>query len=128
MADYATGRKAIAECDRCGMRFRLKKLKTEIIKTKKYNLKVCPECWDPDHPQLLLGMQPIVEAIALREPRVDTTYITAGVNAQGNPTGGSRNIQWGWSPVGGSSSFDAALTQNYLVSIAIVGTVTITLS
>jgi len=128
MADYATGRKAIAECDRCGMRFRLKKLKTEIIKTKKYNLKVCPECWDPDHPQLLLGMQPIVEAIALREPRVDTTYITAGVNVNGNPTGGSRNIQWGWSPVGGSSSFDAVLTQNYLVSIAIVGTVTVTVT
>jgi len=128
MADYATGRKAIAECDRCGMRFRLKKLKTEIIKTKKYNLKVCPECWDPDHPQLLLGMQPIVEAIALREPRVDTTYITAGVNVNGNPTGGSRNIQWGWSPGGGSSSFDAVLTQNYLVSIAIVGTVTVTVT
>jgi len=128
MANFATGRKAIAECDRCGMQFKLKKLKTEIVKTKKYNLKVCPECWDPDHPQLLLGMQPIVEAIALREPRIDTTYITAGVNADGNPTGGSRNIQWGWYPVGGSSNFDAVLTQNYLVSTTNVGTVTITVS
>jgi hypothetical protein len=128
MANFATGRKAIAECDRCGMQFLLKKLKTEIIKTKKYNLKVCPECWDPDHPQLLLGMQPIVEAIALREPRIDTTYITAGLNADGNPTGGSRNIQWGWYPVGGSSNFDAVLTQNYLVSTTNVGTVTVTVS
>jgi hypothetical protein len=110
------------------MQFPLKKLKTEIVKTKKYNLKVCPECWDPDHPQLLLGMQPIVEAIALREPRIDTTYITAGVNADGNPTGGSRNIQWGWYPVGGSSNFDAVLTQNYLVSTTNVGTVTVTVS
>ena len=128
MANFATGRKAIAECDRCGMQFQLKKLKTEIIKTKKYNLKVCPECWDPDHPQLTLGMQPIIEAIALREPRIDTTYVTAGVNIDGNPTGGSRNIQWGWNPVGGSSVFDAVLTQNYLVSTAIVGTVTVTVS
>lgn len=128
MANFATGRKAIAECDRCGMQFALKKLKTEIVKTKKYNLKVCPECWDPDHPQLLLGMQPIVEAIALREPRIDTTYITAGLNADGNPTGGSRNIQWGWYPVGGSSNFDAVLTQNYLVSTTNVGTVTVTVS
>ena len=128
MANFATGRKAIAECDRCGMQFPLKKLKTEIIKTKKYNLKVCPECWDPDHPQLLLGMQPIIEAIALREPRIDTTYITAGLIADGNPTGGSRNIQWGWYPVGGSSNFDAVLTQNYLVSTTNVGTVTVTVS
>ena len=45
---FASGKKAIAECDRCGQQYRLSKLKTEIIKTKKYELLVCPECWDPD--------------------------------------------------------------------------------
>jgi protein-arginine kinase activator protein McsA len=49
---FASGKNAIAMCDRCGQRFKLTQLKTEIIKTKKYQLLVCHECWDPDHPQL----------------------------------------------------------------------------
>ena len=125
---YASGKNAIAECDRCGQRFKLKILKTEIIKTKNYNLLVCPECWDPDHPQLQLGMYPVDDPQALRNPRTDTTYYTAGVNTAGNPTGGSRDIQWGWNPVGGSVSFDAALTPNYLVATTFVGTVTVSVT
>jgi len=47
------------------------------------------------------------------------------LNTAGNLTGGSRNIQWGWRPVGGASSFDAYLTPNYLVATTFVGTVTV---
>jgi hypothetical protein len=63
--------------------------------------------------------------------------ITAGTNivntsnapdAVGYPTGGSRDIQWGWAPVGGASNFDAALTPNYLVATTFVGTVTVTVT
>lgn len=122
---FANGIRAIAECDRCGQRYKLKQLKTEIIKQRKYELRVCPECWDPDHPQLMLGTFPVDDPQGLRNPRRDTTYVTAGVNNLGYPTGGSRDIQWGWAPVGGASSFDTVLTPNYLVSRAIVGTVTI---
>jgi len=122
---FASGKIAIAECDRCGQQFKLKKLKTEIIKQRKYELLVCPACWDPDHPQLMLGTFPVEDPQALRNPRRDTTYVTAGTNVAGNPTGGSRDIQWGWAPVGGASQFDTVLTPNYLVSRAIVGTVTI---
>lgn len=123
---FASGKKAIAICDRCGQRFKLKQLKEEIVKTKRYNLLVCSECWDPDHPQLQLGMYPVDDPQALRNPRNDTTYYTSGVNALGDTSGGSRVIQWGWNPVGGSSSFDANLTPNYLVATAEVGTVSIT--
>lgn len=122
---FASGRIAIAECDRCGQQFKLKQLRTEVIKTKKYELLVCPECWDPDQPQLLLGMFPVDDPQALRNPRRDTTYVTSGVNAAGNLSGGSRDIQWGWNPVGGSRQFDDALTPNYLVAITFVGTVSI---
>ena len=122
---FASGKIAIAECDRCGQQFKLKKLKTEIIKTKRYELLVCPSCWDPDHPQLLLGMYPVDDPQALRNPRRDTTYVTSGVNAAGNLSGGSRDIQWGWAPVGGSSNFDDGLTPNYLVATTFVGTVTV---
>jgi hypothetical protein len=122
---FASGKFSIAECDRCGQQYKLKRLKTEIIKTKQYDLKVCPECWDPDHPQLLLGMYPVDDPQGIRGPRRDTTYVTSGVNYLGNPSGGSRDIQWGWYPVGGSSGFDVALTPNNLVATTFVGTVTI---
>ncbi len=123
---FASGKIAIAMCDRCGFRFRLRDLQKLIIKTKQINLLVCQECWDPDHPQLQLGMYPVDDPQALRNPRRDTTYVTAGVNVSGNPTGGSRDIQWGWNPVGGASSSDAGLTPNYLAAITSVGTVTVT--
>ncbi len=86
---------------------------------------MCPQCWDPDQPQLQLGMYPVDDPQAVRNPRNDSTYYTAGANTAGNPTSGSRDIQWGWNPVGGSSNFDVALTPNYLVATAFVGTVTV---
>jgi hypothetical protein len=122
---FASGNRAIAMCDRCGEQFKLKQLRTEIIKQRKYELLVCPECWDPDNPQLMLGTFPVDDPQALRNPRRDTTYITSGVNVNGNLSGGSREIQWGWAPVGGSSQFDAALTPNNLVAVGFVGTVAI---
>lgn len=122
---FASGPRAIAMCDICGFQFKLKELKTQIVKTKPVNDRVCKECWSPDHPQLQLGMYPVDDPQALRSPRRDTTYVTAGTNANGNPSGGSRDIQWGWNPVGGASSFDAPLTPNYLVAATFVGTVTV---
>jgi hypothetical protein len=135
---FASGKFAISQCDRCGFRFQLKVLKTEIIKTKKYDLKVCPACWDPDQPQLQLGMYPVEDPQALRNPRPDNTYYQAGytglqlnqnagstVQGNGDPTGGSRVFQWGWAPVGGASSFATVLTPNYLIALGQTGTVTV---
>jgi hypothetical protein len=122
---FASGKIAIAECDRCGQQYKLKKLKTEIIKQRQYQLLVCPECWDPDQPQLMLGTFPVDDPQALRNPRRDTTYVTSGVNANGNLSGGSRDIQWGWNPVGGSRLNDNLLTPNYLALVVQIGTVTI---
>jgi hypothetical protein len=125
---FASGKNAISECDRCGQRFKLKVLKTEIIKLKNYNLLVCPECWDPDHPQLQLGMFPVDDPQALRNPRPDRSYKVSGLLADGYSGGGSRIFQWGWAPVGGSSSFDAALTPNNLALEVELGTVTISVT
>jgi hypothetical protein len=133
---FASGKHAIAECDRCGFRYKLKDLKKLIIKTKQVSIKVCTTCWEPDQPQLQLGMYPVDDPQALREPRPDVSYRQAGytglqltVNTDfGDPSGGSRVFQWGWAPVGGASGFDAVLTPNYLVMAAQVGTVTISTS
>jgi hypothetical protein len=122
---FASGKNAISECDRCGQRFKLTKLRMEVVKTKTYNLLVCDECWDPDHPQLQLGMYPVDDPQGLRNPRPDRSYITSGLTSDGTLGEGSRIFQWGWNPVGGSSGFDAALTPNSLAMSVQIGTVTI---
>jgi hypothetical protein len=125
---FASAKNSIAMCDRCGFQYKLTALKKEIQKTKIYNLLVCPQCWDPDQPQLQLGMYPVDDPQAVRNPRNDSTYVTAGINTNGNPTVGSRDIQWGWNPVGGSRSFDSVLTPNYLALGVQIGTVTVTVT
>ena len=135
---FASGKVAIAECDRCAGRYMLKELKKQVLKTKLYNIKVCPSCWDPDQPQLQLGMYPVNDPQAVREPRPDVSYIVSGtsglqIDLTGNTTpdgygyseGGSRVIQWGWNPVGGASQNDAGLTPNNLALTVDIGTVTV---
>jgi hypothetical protein len=122
---FASAKNSIAICDRCGFQFKLTALRKEVVKTKINNTLVCSSCWDPDQPQLQLGMYPVDDPQAVRNPRRDTTYVTAGPNAAGFNTGGSRDIQWGWNPVGGSRFFDNALTPNNLALSVEVGTVTV---
>ena len=71
---YASGKNSIAECDRCAQRYMLKVLRIQTLKTKPYKIKVCPECWDPDQPQLQLGLYPVNDPQAVREPRPDVSY------------------------------------------------------
>ena len=138
-SNFASAKHSIAECDRCGFRFKLKQLRSLTIKTKNVNILVCPSCWEPDQPQLSLGMYPVNDPQGVRNPRPDVSYLVSGqsglqivdnntnaVDAFGYPEGGSRVFQWGWNPVGGSRSFDIALTPNDLVSQGQVGSVTIT--
>ena len=135
---YSSGKHSIAECDRCGFRYKLKELRKLTIKTKNVNIKVCNTCWEPDQPQLSLGLYPVNDPQAVREPRPDVSYYQSGytglqltdtpgtsVDSDGYPEGGSRVFQWGWQPVGGASYNDAGLTPNYLTSKGTVGTVTI---
>jgi hypothetical protein len=135
---FSSGKNSISQCDRCNFRFRLHELKTEIIKTKPYQIKVCNACWDPDHPQLQLGMYPVDDPQGVRDPRPDITYLLGGntglqitdtpgpgLDATGTPSGGSRIFQWGWRPVGGSSFFTAAETPNNLVLTVELGTVSV---
>ena len=135
---YASAKNSISQCDRCGFRFKLKQLKRLVIKTKNVNILVCPECWEPDQPQLSLGLYPVNDPQAVRNPRPDLGYYQSGLNGlqtiiqtgplqseTGVPLMGSRVIQWGWAPVGGARLFDAALTPNYLVATGILSSVTV---
>jgi hypothetical protein len=138
---YASGKRAISECDRCGFRYPLKKLREIVIKTKNVNILVCPTCWEPDQPQLQLGMYPVNDPQALRNPRRDNSYLQAGLTGLqvltvsppnptasisfGDPSGGSRVIQWGYNPVGLNNPLQLSGLTNSLVGQGEIGTVTI---
>jgi hypothetical protein len=137
---FASGKWAISQCDRCGFRYQLKELKKLVIKTKNINLLVCPTCWEPDQPQLQLGMYPVYDPQALQNPRPDTTYYTGGLYGatdryretgqlgSGDPSGGSRIIQWGWNPVGLDNPLQLSGLINNLVANGETGTVTVTIT
>ena len=116
---FTSGKYAISECDRCGQRYKLTVLKELIVRTRKTNIMVCPECWEPDHPQNMQGMYPVEDPQGLRNPRPDKSRAFTG----GDYT--SRDIQWGWNPVGGARGFDAGTTPNVLALTGEVGTVTV---
>ena len=133
---YSSGKHSIAECDRCGQRYKLSQLRKLTIKLKQVSIKVCSECWEMDQPQLHLGLFPINDPQAVREPRRDNSYYMSGNNGldinvnggstesgYGTPAGGSRLVQWGWYPVGQKDDYGE--TPNYLVGVGQVGTVTI---
>lgn len=138
---FASGKYAISQCDRCGFRYKLKQLRRLVIKTKNVNILVCPTCWEPDQPQLQLGMYPVDDPQAIRNPRPDTTYYQAGLTgvqeetqgevpdsnvlAFGTPSGGSRVIQWGWNPVGLNDPLGLSGLPNTLLATGGVGTVTV---
>tara|TARA_Y100000114_G_C11645702_1_gene271605 strand:+ start:270 stop:596 length:327 start_codon:yes stop_codon:yes gene_type:complete len=70
---FASSKNALAECDICGFRFYLRELRNLIIRGSDTNIKACPECWNPDHPQNELGRYPVYDPQAIRNPRPDFT-------------------------------------------------------
>jgi hypothetical protein len=73
-------------------------------------------------------MYPVDDPQAIRNPRPDVSYQVSGLDVEGDPSNGSRQIQWGWAPVGGSRFDDTGLTPNDLILSVEVGTVTITIN
>ena len=112
---FTSGKIAIADCDRCGHQFQLKKLRELVIRTKNTNIMVCPQCWDPDHPQNMQGMYPVYDPQALRDPRPDLLMY---------PNSPSRGIQWGWAPVGFNNVLKLPVPDN-LEAQGSVGVVTV---
>jgi len=110
---FASGQKALGLCDVCGFQYKLRELKNLIEKGRNTNIKACPECWNPDHPQLHLGEYPVDDPQALRDPRPDSAELVE-----------SRDIQFGWDPVGLNDQY--GLTPNNLVGTTQVGSVTVT--
>ena len=104
---YAAGKHTIAECDRCGFRYKLKELKPLVIRG-----------FEKDHPQNRLGLYPVEDPQAIRNPRPDLSRFAES---------DARNYQFGFNPVGLSDAFNLD-NVNDLVGTGGVGTVTVTTS
>lgn len=115
---FTVGRRAISNCDICGHQFQLKKLKVLVVRTKVTNVMACPQCWNPDHPQNMQGMYPVEDPQALRNPRPDLLMFYGSE---------SRDIQWGWNPVGFNNSLRLPIPDNLEIQ-GQVGSVTVVIS
>ena len=60
---FASGKFALAICDRCGQQYKYLELQQEWN-----GLFTCPECFEPKHPQLDPPYHP-ADAVALHDPR-----------------------------------------------------------
>ena len=88
MSAYASGKNAIAFCDRCAFEYPYNKLRFEIYDQKRTGFRVCPECLDVDQPQLQLGKNPINDPQALYNSRPDTGESASTRYSAFNPIGG----------------------------------------
>jgi hypothetical protein len=84
---FAAGKYAFGFCDRCSFRYPLHELVAEVTNQKRTGLKVCPECLDPDHPQLQLGRYGFSDPQALRNPRPDQSEAASRALTGWNPVG-----------------------------------------
>jgi hypothetical protein len=112
MTTWANGARALAICDVCGFQYRLGQLRPLTINSRLTNIKACPSCWNPDHPQYQVGRQPVEDPQAIQDPRPDNSIAQV------------RAILWGWAPVGGGQGF-GDITPNPLFAEAVVGNVTV---
>lgn len=76
---FAAGKIAVGFCDRCNFRFKLSLLKSETVRGKDRHNRVCPSCWDLDHPQNFQGAVPVSDAQALRNARPDPSMAESRV-------------------------------------------------
>lgn len=56
-------------CDRCGAKYRLDELKYEVQDSVKTGYRVCPDCFDSDHPQYKVGRKTYNDPRNLKDPR-----------------------------------------------------------
>lgn len=69
---FAAGKYAWGMCDICAVRCRYRDMRTTTIRAHPTGLRVCPTCWDVDHPQNFLPYYVTADAQALRNARPDT--------------------------------------------------------
>jgi len=75
-------------CDVCGQKWYRRELRYQVIAAKSTKVLCCPDCWDLDNPQLLVGRIKVTDPNPIYEPRPDINFEVS--------RGG-----FGWNPIGG---------------------------
>jgi|TARA_R100000544_G_scaffold35759_1_gene23345 hypothetical protein len=88
MSNFASGKKAIAYCDRCSFEYPYNDLRFEIFNQKRTGYRVCDECLDVDQPQLQLGKYATDDPQALLNPRPDRGLTESRRFSAFDPIGG----------------------------------------
>jgi|TARA_R100000084_G_scaffold105210_1_gene62458 hypothetical protein len=89
---YAKSKKALGTCDRCGFTYKLSELKYEIEDETRNGLRVCKDCFDPDHPQFQVGRLNTSDPMALFNPRPDSGQEASTTYFGFNPVNGTSNV------------------------------------
>ena len=76
MSAYATGKKSLAICDRCGCREKHVLMAFQVVNSVRTGLRVCRDCMDQDHPQLRLNRLRIDDPQALQNARPESDKYT----------------------------------------------------
>ena len=85
---FASGKFALAICDRCGQQYKYLELQQEWN-----GLFTCPECYEPKHPQLDPPYHP-ADPISLQDPRpARKEPVTVYVGAPGDSAFESNGMQ-----------------------------------
>lgn len=84
---FASGKNALAICDRCGHEVAYSDLREETVKGIPQGNAVCGSCYDEDHPQNWVGQNVVVDNEGLRDPKPEPNLSE------------TRSLA-GWSPVG----------------------------
>ena len=89
---YARAKKAVGECDRCGFTYKLSDLRYEVEDKVRNGLRVCRDCFDPDHPQLRIGDVDASDVQSLFDPRIDKGEKESTSYFSFNPIGGGLDV------------------------------------
>lgn len=84
---FASGKDALAICDRCGKDCDYRELREESIRGIPQGNAVCGDCWDADHPQNWFGQDTVVDYEGLQDPRPEPDISQIRSLAGFNPVG-----------------------------------------
>jgi hypothetical protein len=104
---FAAGKKALGICDRCGWTWKLDKLKSEQVNLTNNHLSICPDCWDPDHPQNMQGRIDYSDPQALRNPSPDSSKGTSPIDLY--HTTASYNWEFDTNELGREDDYDSTM-------------------
>ena len=108
---FASGKYAIAICERCGFQYKYLTLKKEWT-----GFRVCPECYEPKHPQLA-PIHNVSAPEALRFPRPNLSPDVVAVAGVVRTIDDNKVMSTTGDPIGSEFSIDGATGS--------VGTVTV---